>query len=563
MKKLILMLILSAQTIHTLPPDFRSTEHWAEETLQRLTLREKIGQLFMVATAANLTQQEEGLTSKLLECPYKKAHDYIKQLIRDYHIGGIIFLYKSTPEEQIALSNELQCLSDLPLLVGQDCESGLNMRLYDTVRFPRNMTLGALQDPMLVYEVGREIGEQCKAIGVHLNFAPVIDINNNPKNPVINDRSFGENKQTVADYGTLLMKGMQDVGILTCAKHFPGHGDTTVDSHEALPTIMKSKSVLHDNELYPFKKLIDAHVTAVMTGHLNVPTLDPSGLPASLSPRIVTDLLKDELGFTGLVITDGLGMKAITENFKPGEIEWYALAAGNDILLCPVDVPKAVKYIEQAVTDGRFSEDELNNRVLKILRAKEYVFKEQSPFIDAQQVMKTINNNNANALKRVLYRQAITLVKNNNNIIPLQSETITNAAAIQIGGYLPSEFETTLQKETGLTTYHCPAQPTKEQLNYLMQSIAAHDTIIVALFDINHKAKNFGISKRTRKLIKKLSKKDKKIVLVLFGSPYSLSLFTKQDALIMAYEDDQDAQQAAAEVISGKMQAKGELPITF
>jgi beta-N-acetylhexosaminidase len=563
MKKIILLIILNTNTLYGLPPHFYTHDGWAEQMLQQLSLREKIGQLFMVAAAANTTQQEESLASQIINSPYNLKHEYVTQLVRDYHIGGIIFLYKGMPEEQINLTNQLQQMSNLPLLIGQDCEWGLSMHLYDTIRFPRNMTLGALQDPSLIYEVGREIGDQCKAIGVHINFAPVIDINTNSKNPVISDRSFGQDKQKVADYGMLFMKGMQDAGILACAKHFPGHGDTATDSHLDLPTIMKSKRQLFNEEIYPFKKLIDVHVAAVMTAHLQLPALDKSGMPSSLSPRIVTNLLKKELGFNGLLVTDGLGMQAITDNYEPGDIELHAFIAGNDILLCPLDVPKAVTLIEQSVLDGRVSEEELNNHVLKILRAKEYLFKDQPPFVDLQEALQTIANKNARSLKHELFSQAITIVKNSSNLIPLGSDKLNTMAIIQIGGYLPSNFETTLQKETGLTTHHCPAYPNYEQLKYLMQSTDGKETIIIALFDINHKAKNFGISNKTRKLIKKLRTQDKKIVLVLFGNPYSLSLFGKEDAILMAFEDDSDAQQAAAEVISGKLHPRGELPITI
>ena len=562
MKHLLLIILTSTNLLYSLPPHFQTTDYWAESTLQQLTLRQKIGQLFMVATAANLTQQEEKLASALVECPYKMDHDYIEQLIGEYHIGGIIFLFKSKLEEQITLMNRFQQMSALPLLIGQDCEWGLSMHLYDMIRFPHNMTLGAIQDPALLYELGKQIGKQCKAIGIHINFAPVVDINNNPKNPVINDRSFGDDKQMVSDYGTLIMKGMQDAGILACAKHFPGHGDTTIDSHVALPTIFKSKKQLLENELYPFKKLIDAGVAAIMNGHLQIPALDPTGLPASLSETIVSNILKKELGFKGLVITDGLGMKALTENYEPGYIELYALCAGNDIILCPLDVPKAVKLIEQAISDGRFSEEELNERVLKILRSKEKLFKQQSPFIDFKLAQAEVNTNEAYAVKYASYRQAITLVKNHKHIIPLDPEDYKNTSVIQIGGYLPSTFETHLKNRTNLTTYHVPAEMSQTQFDSAAQSASESKIVIIGLFDMNKLTnQNWGIAKKTLKLIKKLKNEGKKIIVVPFGNPYSLSLFENGDALLMPYEDDPDAQEAAAEIITGTLKSRGRLPV--
>ncbi len=562
MKHLLLIILTSTNLLYSLPPHFQTTDYWAESTLQQLTLRQKIGQLFMVATAANLTQQEEKLASALVECPYKMDHDYIEQLIGEYHIGGIIFLFKSKLEEQITLMNRFQQMSALPLLIGQDCEWGLSMHLYDMIRFPHNMTLGAIQDPALLYELGKQIGKQCKAIGIHINFAPVVDINNNPKNPVINDRSFGDNKEMVSDYGTLIMKGMQDAGILACAKHFPGHGDTTIDSHVALPTIFKSKKQLLENELYPFKKLIDAGVAAIMNGHLQIPALDPTGLPASLSETIVSNILKKELGFKGLVITDGLGMKALTENYEPGYIELYALCAGNDIILCPLDVPKAVKLIEQAISDGRFSEEELNERVLKILRSKEKLFKQQSPFIDFKLAQAEVNTNEAYAVKYASYRQAITLVKNHKHIIPLDPEDYKNTSVIQIGGYLPSTFETHLKNRTNLTTYHVPAEMSQTQFDSAAQSASESKIVIIGLFDMNKLTnQNWGIAKKTLKLIKKLKNEGKKIIVVPFGNPYSLSLFENGDALLMPYEDDPDAQEAAAEIITGTLKSRGRLPV--
>lgn len=397
----ITMLVFSSLINAELPYYENVQGDWARTTLQSLTVREKIGQLFMVAAISSEEQSEESLASSLLKCPYKMDQAHIEYLIKEYKIGGVIFLYKSTPEKQIDLTNHYQELSKTPLLIGQDCEWGLSMRLYNTIQFPRNLLLSKMQDKQLIYAVGREIGRQCKAIGVHINFAPVVDVNTNPKNPVIGTRSFGDDPHRVAHAGELMMRGLQDVGVMACAKHFPGHGDTSVDSHFALPVVQHDMERLNSVELVPFRCLIDAGVCGVMSAHLAIPALEAeSGRPATFSYCVMTHLLENELHFKGLKITDGLGMQALTNHYAPGQIELQALLAGNDILLCPLDVPKAVVLIEQAIERGKFSIDELEKRVLKILKAKEWA---------GIQISKSINKEDA--LRAIFTPQAYELQK--------------------------------------------------------------------------------------------------------------------------------------------------------
>ncbi len=376
---------------------------WAEKTLQSLTLRQKIGQLFMVATTSSFEQREEALASKLFACPYRMDHDYIEQLIKEYYIGGVIFLFKSAPEKQIDLTNRLQSMSSVPLLIGQDCEWGLSMRLYNTIEYPRNKFLGALHNTELVYRVGAQIGKQCKAIGVHINFSPVVDINNNPHNIVIGTRSFGDDPLIVTQCGLAMMQGLQDQQVMACAKHFPGHGDTSVDSHFDLPCINHDKKRFFELELVPFKKLIDAGIGGVMSAHLAIPAFEKELTRASsLSYAIVTQLLEKDLCFDGLKITDALGMQAITKQYKPGELELQAFLAGNDILLCPLDVPKAVALIEQAIVSGKISETELDKRVLKILKAKVWTGCYKRDVIDKQSARAVLDSLEAHALKKQL-----------------------------------------------------------------------------------------------------------------------------------------------------------------
>ncbi|MBI2775467.1 hypothetical protein HYX58_05660 [Candidatus Dependentiae bacterium] len=340
---------------------------WAEKTLENLSLREKIGQLFIVAAVAD----EISLTSTYHYFePYRVDRSYIDMLICEYGIGGIIYLGTSTLMQEIVATNIYQSRANIPLLIAQDCEWGLNQRIPEVIPFPKQKILGALENSEIIYQVGYQIGLQCKLVGVHLNLAPVADLNSNPLNPIINERSFGENKEKVANCCVLINQGMRDAGILTCAKHFPGHGDTFVDSHLALPIINHDLNRLNQYELYPFKKLIAQNIPCIMIAHLEVPALEKDCIPTTFSKNVIT-FLRNELGFEGLIITDGLGMGALMNNYKSGEIELRALLAGNDILLCPIDVPKAVELIENAIKENIITHEKLDAHVLKILHAKE------------------------------------------------------------------------------------------------------------------------------------------------------------------------------------------------
>src|SRR5690554_2895134 len=335
--------------------DFQNQKKWVDSIYENMTLQEKLGQLFMV---------------DIFSSDPKAKIDKIKDLISNYHIGGIIFS-KGGPMRQAKLNNEFQNLAKVPLMIGMDAEWGLAMRLDSTYAFPWNMTLGAIRDNKIVEKVGKRIGEHSKRMGVHINFASVVDINTNPKNPIIGNRSFGEDRENVTLKALAFMKGMQSAGIMGSAKHFPGHGDTDKDSHKTLPTLDFSKERLDTLELYPFRRLINEGLGSVMVAHLNVPSLEPQqNFPSSLSSKIVTDLLKKEMGFNGLIFTDALNMKGVSNFKRPGEIELAAFLAGNDVLLIPEDVPKALNYLIEAYENELISEKRLASSVKKILYAK-------------------------------------------------------------------------------------------------------------------------------------------------------------------------------------------------
>jgi len=546
-------------------PRYNNTKgDWARRILASLTLREKIGQLFMAPTASSFEQPEEALASLMMKCPYNMDPDYIKKLITEYKVGGLIFLFKSSPSKHIDALNEYQSLSDVPLMIGLDAEWGPSMRLYETLRFPFNMTLGALENKRQIYELGREIGRQCKLLGIHINFSPAVDANNNPDNPVIHFRSFGEDPIKVGDAGLLMMQGLQDEGVMACAKHFPGHGDTGTDSHFELPVILHTLERLKQIELPPFKKLIDAGVCAVMNAHLAIPVLEKEANRASsLSRAITTELLEKELQFTGLKITDGLGMEALMRHFTPGQIELEAFLAGNEILLCPLDVPAAVELIEQAIKDGKVSMADLDSRVLKILTAKEWAGCHKRTVIDKKKAEAELITPSGKKLKERLYQEAITLITPT-PFTPVAANKANKVAVVQIGGAQLNAFKNQLQNAVPCAYYYESAQSDEAAIHNIMTQLEGIETVLVPIFEMNKFSKqNYGLSATTLELLRLLGQRGKRVIVIPFGTPYSVTFFDQASAVVLAYEDDVEAQKAAADVVVGARVATGKSPVTW
>lgn len=557
----VLLMTCNLYAMH--PPFLNDSGAQAEVLLKKLTLPEKIGQLFVVAAASNFDQPTESLATALRKCPYNMDPEHIKKMIREYHVGGVIFLFQSDPKTQREWINVYQKETKIPLLIAQDLEWGLTMRLNcdptKVVRYPRAMTLGALSEDneQSIYQMGIEIGKQCAQVGVHMNFAPVVDVNNNPNNPVIHDRSFGDDPKKVARLSALYAQGLQDVGIIACAKHFPGHGDTDTDSHLDLPIINHTRNRLDDIELPPFKTLIDAGVGAVMNAHLAIPALDATpNRPSSMSYDIVTQLLQKDLAFQGLVVTDGLGMEAITKHYAPGDLEYQAFLAGNDIILCPLDIPRAVELIAQAIHDGTITEAELDRRVLKILNAKTWAFEQQKKHaVDDSDAY--LIRSEAITLQHTLYRKTITLARNALQN-PFDDALLKESCVIQIGG-APSN----LCSEHAAKMHYASAGMADETVSFLTAA-ADTNTVIMYVYNLNKFAeKDFGVAMNTRLLMKQLKERGKKIIIVAFGTPYSIRHFNDADAIIMAYEDTPITQQAALDVLRGTLKAEGILPITM
>ncbi|MEO1451906.1 MAG: glycoside hydrolase family 3 N-terminal domain-containing protein, partial [Bacteroidota bacterium] len=378
---------------------------WADSVLQTLSLEEKIGQLFMLATFSNQGE---------------KDYAYVERLVREQHLGGLIFM-QGTPKKQVDLINRYQKKARLPLLIAQDAEWGLGMRLKNTPRYPKNMTLGAIAEDSLLYMMGQQMAKDLRVAGVTMNFAPVVDVNNNVGNPVINYRSFGENRFNVARKGIMLSHGLRDGGVIACAKHFPGHGDTDTDSHFDLPVIPHSLTRLDTLELYPFAQMAKAGVPAVMVAHLYVPALDSTpNQPTTLSPKVVQGILRDKLNFDGLVVTDALNMHGVTKYNAPGETALKAFMAGNDILLFPRDIPKAARLIKAKIEGGEIASGDLDQRVKRILRAKYGVGLRKQMVLPTDSIKAKLADPMGIALRRRLYEAAITLPKNNGRLIPLR-----------------------------------------------------------------------------------------------------------------------------------------------
>jgi len=549
-----LTLLLLMTTIYHLT----HASSWAEHTLAQLSRRQKIGQCLMVGALSTENQSEfsESLASMLVKTPYHLTQSDVESYIRDYQVGGVIFLFKSTPERHVALTNHFQHMSELPLLIALDAEWGVNMRLDNTVRYPRAMTLGALHDETVCYEIGRQIGIECATLGIHINFAPVVDVNSNPANPVIHDRSFGQDAEKVARCAILFMYGLQSAGVMACAKHFPGHGDTDIDSHIALPYLKHTREQLHEIELYPFKQLIAHGVDAVMLAHLLVPALTHDVTPTSLSYKVVTQLLKHELNFGGLVITDGLGMEAVRADRELGQPELEAFLAGHDIILLPVDVPAAVARIEKALIDELISEQELDKRVLKILRAKEKAGLHQHRLVDWQQAEKIINDPAAAQLADTAFSRAITIVKNENNLLPITPESAPHTLIVTVG---------TASDPFKNVAPCCAlgAHPSSTELAALATAADKYEQIIFAIAHMNKFiAHNFGIDPTIIDAMRAIKNTGKRTAVILFGTPYALSLVPEHDALMIAFEDVPATLNASAQTLVGLHHACGKLPVS-
>jgi beta-glucosidase-like glycosyl hydrolase/CubicO group peptidase (beta-lactamase class C family) len=538
-------LSLSSQTTNPLlSKDVAAQKQWVENTYNNMSLEEKVGQLFMVRAFSN-----QGL----------KHENIISQLIINYHIGGIIYS-TGGPVSQAKLNNLLQKTSKTPLLIGMDAEWGLGMRLDSTYSFPWNMTLGAVKDNQLVERVGRQVGEHCKRIGVHFNFAPVVDINTNPKNPIIGNRSFGEDRNNVTEKALAFMKGMQDAGVLANAKHFPGHGDTDSDSHKTLPTISFDEKRIDSVELYPYRTLIDNGLSSVMVAHLNVPALEPrDGFPSSLSKHIVTDILKDSLHFQGLIYTDALEMKGVSNFSEPGDIDLAAFQAGNDVLLISEDVPKAISKIIEAYNSGDITEERLAHSVKKILQAKYKVGLNNFKPIETEHLVEDLNRIQDVILSELIFENAITVIKNKEDLLPIRNLDKKKIAYVKMGDDDGSVFLKELQKYTKVH------EVSSDNLDELIQKLSAYNTVIIGFHRSNANPwKSHEFSDKELVWLYEIARTNH-VILDVFVKPYALldiATVENFESIVVSYQNSDIAQQKSAQLIFGAIQSKGTLPVS-
>lgn len=516
---------------------------WVDSIYSKMTLREKVGQLFMVSAYSNKDSVHVNQVSKLIE---------------EYKVGSVIF-FQGGPVRQAKLTNLYQSKAKVPLFVGIDAEWGLAMRLDSTYRYPWNMTLGAIQDLKLIEKVGRNMANENKRIGVHFNFAPVLDINTNPKNPIIGNRSFGEDKVNVSEKAIALMNGIQGNGVFCTGKHFPGHGDTATDSHHALPTVNFSKERLDLVELYPYKRMFDEGLVSVMVAHLNIPSLEPTpNLPSSASYNVVTNLLQKELGFDGLIFTDGLAMKGAA-NFKgPGDLEIAVLLAGNDILLCPENVPVAAQKLEEAYNNNIITEERLAHSVKKILHYKYKAGLNHYKPIDMANIYNDLNPPQNDALHYKLYENAVTVLKNEKEILPIK-ELDQKIAYIKLGDDTNSAFISTLKKYTEIT------EVKDTNLDSLNKELKKFDKVIISFHKVNKPWEKQEFTLTEMLWLKEIAKHNK-VILDVFAKPYSLLSITDFDdieGLVVSYQNSDISQVVSAELLFGAIDAKGKLPVSI
>lgn len=532
---------ISAQNTQTIIPALiqkandSQMQQWVDSVYNGMSLDERIGQLIVIHMSGNNTQANR---------------QQIVNLVKNKHAGGILFL-KSTPQDQAALTNLAQENADIPLMVTADAEWGLSMRLENTTRFPKNMMLGAIQNDSLLYLYGKEMARQCKLMGIHVNFAPDVDVNSNPNNPVIGIRSFGENVDRVSRAGIAFSKGLEDNGVLSVAKHFPGHGDTSSDSHKTLPVINQDRKRLEEVELVPFKRYIDAGLGGMMIAHLSIPSLDNSGTPSSLSKPIITDLLKNKMGFSGLIFTDGLAMKGVSDQ---KDMSLKALLAGVDVLLGPISPEREFAALKAAVANGSLSESIINDRCKKILQYKYILNVANNNRVGTDNLLSELNSPDAEWLNRKLNEKSITLLQNNDNLVPLKKLDTKKIAVVSLGGSVNNTFQKTLKLYGNVDSFSAAGST---NIPALSQKLSKYNTVIVSV----HSTSGFSDADLQNLTAGKNS------VITFFISPYSMSKYgtaiKKADAIVAGYENTEFAQEYAAQGIFGGNDISGKLPVSI
>ena len=512
--------------------DIKKAEKWVDDKYNSLSQSERLGQLFIIALYTNKGDNHI---------------DEIRNIVNKEQIGGLILMQDDAAKE-INLVNEFQQKSKTPMMIGMDAEWGLYQRIATAHKYPWAMTLGAIQDKDLIEKMSAKIAEDCHRMGINWDFAPVVDVNTNPNNPIIGNRSFGSEVKNVTKSALAYSNGLQNNNILAAIKHFPGHGDTSTDSHLDLPVVSHKIDRLNEVEIAPFKALMNKNIGGVMVAHLYVPALEPAkGIPASVSKNIVTGLLKEKLGYKGLIITDALNMGAVANKYKPGELDALAFKAGNDIMLFSQGVAEGKRLIQKAIDNGEIPQARVEESVKKILLTKYFLGLNQYTPKNPQNINSDLNNASHTAIVQEMYANALTLIKDEKKLLPLKENTY----------YIPLE-EASYQT----FAYQMGSLVTVKKLNEI-KTIPAGSTVLVGFHRDNSTAyKPFKISAESKKILAELAKKHN-IILNVFGSPYALKDIdlSKISTVLVSYENNEDSMTATANALKGNTKIHGKLPV--
>ncbi len=548
-----LALMTSLGAVAQKRPDFvkfiNSNHKWVDSVFNSLTPKERIGQLFLVRAHTNLGQ---------------KFIDSVGTVIKNEQLGGLV-VFQGGPVRHVDMINNYQKVSKVPLLVTIDGEWGLGMRLPDSTQsFPYQMTLGALQDNSLIYDMGRDAAKDFLRLGIHFNFAPTVDINNNPKNPVIGFRSFGDNKENVAVKSAAYMKGMIDGGVLASIKHFPGHGDTDVDSHYDLPKLPFTRERLEELEMYPFRELIKQGATAVMVGHMDIPALDNTpNLPSSISKKVVTDLLRKQLGFQGLTVTDAMNMKGVTKFFPNGEADILAIEAGHDLLELSENSARAIALVEKSIQSGRLKQADIDARVKRVLAAKLWLGLDKYAAANRSKVFDDINRPETKSLIQRMADGAVTVLKSNRRIQSFDAKKET--VVVSVGISKAQDFETGLAARlTNVKNIYISGKESEAQLEELVKEVRSYEQIVLAIHDDRARPRpSLDFSKDVNNFIDKIA--GRRTITVLLTNPYAITSVKvdRSASIIMGYQNEAFMQRAAVKVILKDIKSKGKLPVTI
>jgi beta-glucosidase-like glycosyl hydrolase/CubicO group peptidase (beta-lactamase class C family) len=552
---LVMMLLLfflctaSFNLFGKIPPYLDRKGEWADSVLAQMSLEEKIGQLIMVTAYANLGETDGQL---------------ILSQIEKHHVGGVLFL-KSSPHRLATLVNKYQQASEVPLFIALDAENGLSFRMDSVVAYPHAIALGAVSNDSLLYRMGVEVGKQCRRLGINLNFAPVADVNSNPRNPIINYRSFGENPERVARKTLMLASGMQDANVLVTLKHFPGHGNTAFDSHLTLPVIESDYAKLDSVDFVPFRKSIEQGIGGIMTAHIGLPSIDRKEIPATLSEKILTGILRDSLQFEGLVFSDGMNMKAITKHYKEGEAAVKALMAGADVIEFVVNPHGVVRSVLKAVKRGTLSEELINKKCRKVLLAKEWLNIYREKPVKTDGLYNDLNKQTYRLTSRLLREQALTAVFNRDEILPLKRLDTLQIATLALGAYEKATFQERVESYLVADHFFIDENSAPEDITLIFRKLSNYNLVLVGIYGLKQTpAGRFGVQQYMQNVTEQLHELPKTVVSV-FANPYAiehLNGIEKAGALIVAYEDNPLSHDYAAQLIFGAVGTRSRLPVS-